>query len=413
MRRASRLGALTFLLILFLGAAPPAGAENEPPRPWNFQYLFLVDSSLSMGAKKKAVIRTIHDLIATGFHGRAQTGDRIGMWLCNQEFFNTSFPTIEWGAEESRTNAAAATRFLSDYHFDSRPKFDKLHPHLGRAVNNASNLTLILIHNGAPLDWESPFDKQVNAIYAARLSAMRRANRPFITMFIVQNGRMTNYRVHTLEEILELPEVPAPAPQAVTTNLVSQPEPAKTATIVTNLPTPIETSSSNVVAKVTEPAPEPPNITTNAVATPEPPAPPTPLANTSPPVVEAVATNSPIAQLPELPKTPEPAPEPPKEYAPTPKVELTKVQSPAPTPVPAPALANEKNEKPAAPPAPAPELAVVEVELQPTKSSPVVFGIAFIAVALAGFLLALFMKGNRKPGRSFISSSLTMHGDGK
>lgn len=402
MTPANRLRAILSGLLALLWAMSPAFAAELDPGRKGYEYLFLVDSSLSMGSKKKAVVRTIQDLIATEFHRRSQPGDRIGIWLCNQEFFNTGFSAVNLGSDAPKTNAAAAGRFLTDYHFDNKPSLTKSMPALGRVVNGATNLTLILIHNGAKLDWGSPFDDPVNAVYAAKAFAMRRANRPFVTTFIVQNGRMTNWRVHTTEDVLELPEVP---PRPTTPMAASQSGPTAP-TIVTNAP----------IAPPEAALPEPVKVTyLPPIPTPAPP-PAAPTGNAPSPFPAKVSAAIPSTTPPSEPERATPPPrieEPPKE-----RPEPPKLENPAPQPKPveaSPQAVAPKEKEPETGSDPKTPLLADSTPAHDAKDSSLVTRLLSVVgtLALAGMAVAFFLKGRRKRGPSLISSSLTIHGDGK
>src|SRR5688500_7261449 len=106
---------MTLLVLLCSSLAQEASSTTEP----DYKFLFLIDNSFSMRAKKEAVIKTVQDLVGTGFHNQAELGERFGIWLYNEKI-TKQFPSQAWSDGEGELLAKIAAQYLEGQKFEGK-----------------------------------------------------------------------------------------------------------------------------------------------------------------------------------------------------------------------------------------------------------------------------------------------------
>ena len=384
--------------LLLFGAAFRASAEAAEGGE-NLSCLFVIDTSPSMAAKKKAVARTVRDLIASGFHNQIQPGEKIGLWVVNGQAQPAAFAPFAWEAERRDALAEAASSFILDAPFSKTSRLDQAAAPLKAALNASTNLLVFLFHAGGPLKWGLPVERDLNPIYAANLNRMRRENRPFVTMLRIQQGVVTDWKVHTTEDLLELPAPPPrPAPEAAkAVVLLATAAETRTAIHSTNDSAALTAAP---VERVVPPAVESKKSEANA----HPPLAALPAAPPLAPVAETAQpkTNAaPVSVAREPLAKPEEHPIAKPEAAPAPD-SLSSRESPPPSrPDPSPAPSVQVVPKPA-PSLPPP----AEPPQSPTSMPGYALPLGLFSLA-AGLLFA-WRKSKVKTTRSLISSSISL-----
>ncbi len=181
-------------LILLGLASASTSAETNAPRPAITRkpadrYLLIFDTSAAMKPRAKAVEETVAELITSGMHGQLQPGDTIGVWTFNETLYTGQLPLQTWQPALSNQIATRIVEFLKAQKYQKKANFNLVAPALSYVVSNSYRLTVILFSDcTTPLNG-TPFDAELNTLYAQYRQAMKRYAVPFVTVFRAQKGR--------------------------------------------------------------------------------------------------------------------------------------------------------------------------------------------------------------------------------
>lgn len=408
--------------------AHAARAQQPPP----VRFLFVVEVSQEMTPRKPATVKTIRDLIQTGFHNRIREGEQFGIWVVSDSLKTNVFPIQTWRESERIPQADLAATFVK-----TLSSSEKIGPRaFGLALSNAASLssplTLFLVGDGyQPLS--GPFSKEINATFEKSRFRLHREKKPFLTTLIHLNGERMAWGVHAAAGVVSLPNVPVPPEQAAVPEVAksSPPQPAAAPPAVAVVDTP----APKPILPPAETAPAAPVIKEPEVAiakpTPEPALkqePALPKVEAPPESTEKPALTLPVARLEPPPTPPPSAPVvvPPADPQPQPKAEpppeVVEKKPTAPPVVLQPQPEPPKNASPLPEPAApaiqpqtkiqhtnpiATTLGSTTSKVEPRTGSPVWKWLAAAAVAVGVGSIILTVLGRRKPApRSLISQSL-------
>ncbi|HXT39855.1 MAG TPA: hypothetical protein VN887_07525 [Candidatus Angelobacter sp.] len=189
------LPALGFCLALHLSAqdAPPPGNptdEVNEARP-AYRYLFVVDTSSAMSRQKDIAIDTVSKLILSGVGGRIRPGDAWGLWTFDDQLHTNIFPAQKWDAPQRRDVANRVFRLLRDQpHKKKKRHLDQVLAAISDEAKNSDGLTVFLFTDGTEPVKGSPFDDSINGILSKNASGMRKVKKPFVIVFVAQDGRL-------------------------------------------------------------------------------------------------------------------------------------------------------------------------------------------------------------------------------
>ena len=242
---------LLLSIFAFFALLPPGillAASATADTPPAYRYLILIDTSFSMARTKEATARTVRELIVTGVQGRMQRGDTVGIWTFNEEVETRRFPIYQWAPEQSESLADRAVYLLRKEKFEKQTRIDKALAEMFKAVQSTESLTVFIISDGDEPIVGTPFDRSINAIYRQYARSLRREKKPFVTMFVAQDGALNSWSVHTGGSVIVLPDLPPPRRTV---------QEALAPTIVTNvapLPAPSTVAATPPTAPPIEPA---------------------------------------------------------------------------------------------------------------------------------------------------------------
>lgn len=183
---------LGLLLAETAAAQTTDSAVKLPP----YRYLFLVDTSSGMARQKEVAFDSIHKLILSGIGGRILVGDTFGIWTFNERVNPDAFEPRMWDPARRLESANHAYRFLRDQDFEKSPDLSAAIRAMSAAAKQSGTLTVFLFSSGtAPVNG-TPFDREINAIFRQHASALRKAKRPFVTVLVAEEGKITAHSVN-------------------------------------------------------------------------------------------------------------------------------------------------------------------------------------------------------------------------
>lgn len=308
---------LRVLLVLCAWAAwgaeprPPKPTPKPPSLPGNGQrYLFIVNTSASMGRLEHNGRQALFDMIYTGLDGHMQTGDTYGVWTFNDQVNAGTFPMQVWTTNRLLDLASHATRFVKEQPYSGKkPALDSTVTAAQGVLRLIKDLNIIIICDEKARLHGTPFDELVNGLYEKLAPDLEKTKRPLVTTIVARDGLLANAAVTLAGEPILLPPRPTPEPAVpVATNTVqsaasASPKPGSKSPPLqrdqedpTESRPPRETHPRTIIisAKQKDPTPKPeiqpepiphalPPIMTNAESSPrEKPLPPEPPAPSSP-----------------------------------------------------------------------------------------------------------------------------------
>ena len=225
---------LLLTLITCLASVSALAAE-APPRPQH-NFLFIVDSSVSMEQRKPAAIKLVRDVIASRFDGQIEAGDSIDIWTYDTENNLRGFPPQIWQPRDAQHINDAATQYLQNYRFKGKSEFANVANDLAILVPQTKSLLIVIITDG-----EQPFtgihlDLEINGYLAKKGKLNTAGTDPLLVSIAAINGALRTWTAFFGQGELSLASLPGrkpvvrnvaeikpakPAPQRVTAKPVA------------------------------------------------------------------------------------------------------------------------------------------------------------------------------------------------
>src|SRR5687767_11801213 len=98
--------------------------EKKAATATQHNFLFVIDSSLSMAHRKTNTIQMVRQMILSGFDKQIQPGDSLDIWVYDEENHISAFPPQIWEEAEARRIAVNAARFIDVQKFRGRSRFE-------------------------------------------------------------------------------------------------------------------------------------------------------------------------------------------------------------------------------------------------------------------------------------------------
>jgi len=210
-----------FLALCLACQAAPAQTNQAPADPAaraGDRYLLLFDTSSAMKRRAKAVEQTAHELIASGMYGQLQRGDTLGVWTFNEQLHVGLFPLQVWRPEDKEKIATQVVGFLKSQKYQNKARFDSpdMSGSLEQVVANSHTITVLLFSDGATPLQGTPFDADINSVYAEYRRVMQKSRTPFITVLRAKQGRIFAATANVAPWPVEFPPYP-PEPRVTNT----------------------------------------------------------------------------------------------------------------------------------------------------------------------------------------------------
>jgi len=178
------------------------------PRPV-YRFLFLIDTSSAMSRQKTVTLDTVSRLILSGIGGRIQTGDAWNLWMIDDQLHTNAIPAQRWDPQQRADLASRLFRFLRAQRFNKKKAhLEKSLAAVAEEAKLSGALTVFLFTDGSAPVKGTPFDEPINEIFAKHAAGMRKAKKPFVTVFVTQDGRFAAHAVSPGGERIYIPRLP-------------------------------------------------------------------------------------------------------------------------------------------------------------------------------------------------------------
>jgi len=204
-----------------------------------YRYLFLIDTSSAMSRQKAMTMETVSKLILSSIVGRIQPGDTWGLWTFDDQLHTNVFPALKWDPRVRREIAAGAYRFLNNQRFKKKNRsLAKPLAAISDEAKLSGDLTVFLLTDGSRPVKGTPFDNPINEIFTKHAAGMRKAEKPFVTVLVAQEGIFAAQAVGPGGESIYIPRLASATspdqanagtrPQTTTTNAAASAPAAST-----------------------------------------------------------------------------------------------------------------------------------------------------------------------------------------
>ena len=178
------------------------------PRPV-YRFLFLIDTSSAMSRQKTVTLDTVSRLILSGIGGRIQTGDAWNLWMINDQLHTNAIPAQTWDPRQRAELANRIFRFLRAQRFKKKKALlEKSLAAVAEEAKLSGALTVFLFTDGSVPVKGTPFDEPINEIFTKHAAGMRKSKKPFVTVFVAQEGRFSAHAVSPGGERIYIPRLP-------------------------------------------------------------------------------------------------------------------------------------------------------------------------------------------------------------
>ncbi len=198
-------------LLLSLTLALPAwsaetAVDEAPPL---YRYLVAVDLSRDMDRQQEQAADTVSRLLMGGVQRRAQPGQVVGLWLVGDRFHTNALPPTMWIPSQAVDLGNEAFRLIRDQPLSkSSLQIDAILHAAQTAARESGRLTLFLVTSGfAPLSGTS-FDNEVNFLFQQHRDKMRKARKPFVLVFQIEDGGIVAHSASPAGNVVHIPPFP-------------------------------------------------------------------------------------------------------------------------------------------------------------------------------------------------------------
>ncbi|HSH94879.1 MAG TPA: hypothetical protein VK968_12085, partial [Roseimicrobium sp.] len=206
---------LIIALLLSLNAAPGAltdrspAATNAPAPAKPVRFLFLVDNSTSMRRNAEMTEATVGNLIFSGAYGTMRPGDSYTIWRFVDKVEAKEFPVRFWYPNEVHTHTSAAREYIKNLTYSGKGELDHAVATIKGLAQLSGLVTVFLITDGqAPL-YGTPFDLPVTTIYVQHGPTLAKEKKPFVTTFLMVDGKFESWSVEAAGGKITMPRIPA------------------------------------------------------------------------------------------------------------------------------------------------------------------------------------------------------------
>ena len=264
-------------------AAAPAVPDNR--------FLFIVDTSASMKRHQKDVEEAVYDILLSSASGQMHRGDSIGVWTFNADVYTGNMPLQSWEPSKQEEIALRMADFLQRQTYGRTSHLDAALAGMYEVIKRSGIITVFIISDGDGKMQGTPFDQEINDLYAKSIKEMKKKRMPIVTVLQGNGGKVEKFTVNALPWPVIIPEVPIPikaetasqkpafaAPPKVTNAAPPAPKPAAAAAVTAPPPAPPPQPKAIAPAQMPAPAsvptaapvatkpPEQPPVTASAVA---------------------------------------------------------------------------------------------------------------------------------------------------
>src|SRR5439155_5037323 len=173
------------------------------------RFLFLIDTSSAMSRQKDVTLDSVSRLILSGVGGRIQSGDAWNLWTMADQLHTNVFPAQPWDPQQRGDVANRVFRLLRDQPFKKKKApLEKVMAAVAEEARFSGILTVFIFTDGSAPVGGTPFDEPINEIFAKHAAGMRKPKKPFVTVFVTQDGRFAAHAVSPGGERIYIPRLP-------------------------------------------------------------------------------------------------------------------------------------------------------------------------------------------------------------
>jgi hypothetical protein len=206
---------IRFFAILFCLTLGLRAQEKEKAPLVQHNFLFVIDSSLSMATRKETAVQMVRELITNRFEGQIEAGDSIDIWTFDEENHISSFPPQIWVDSEARQIADAAAGFIESVKFKGRSRFEPVARDIDALLPHSKRLLIVILTDGQEPMSGISLDLDINAFVAKEKRTKPNAKLPFQISIAAVNGRFREWSAYCdiRDQVLaSLPKRSKPAP---------------------------------------------------------------------------------------------------------------------------------------------------------------------------------------------------------
>jgi hypothetical protein len=194
------------LIFVALMAAVSALTLSGADRPQH-NFLFVVDSSLSMTQHKAAAIKLVRNVIASKFDDQIEPGDSIDVWTYDTENNLLGFPPQIWQPTDAARISDAIAEYLGKYRFKGSSDFGQVATDLTMLVPQTKGMLIVVITDG-----EKPFsginrDLEINE-YLSKKGKLGASNGPLLVSLAAINGDIRTWTTYFGTGVVDLATLP-------------------------------------------------------------------------------------------------------------------------------------------------------------------------------------------------------------
>jgi hypothetical protein len=195
------------LVALAICLAPRGDSAETPPRAQH-NFLFVVDSSISMESRKATAIKWVREAIASRFDGQIETGDSIDIWTYDTENNLTGFPPQIWTPSSAKQIADAAAAYLEKYKFKGRSEFANVVTDLDTLIPHTKSLLVVIITDGEQPFSGFPLDLEINGYLSKKGKLGAHTPDPILVSLAAINGKIRTWTAFFGEGKMGLASLP-------------------------------------------------------------------------------------------------------------------------------------------------------------------------------------------------------------
>ncbi|GEM_PF-2403470 len=209
MSRRFQLYVILLLWVTKAFAEPVSTATNAVTLEQESErFLIAFDISSKMRSRLKATTNFVHDLIESGFYGRAQVGDTIGVWTFNDLLYTGEFPLRVWSTNTAAFIARDVCEFLRKRRFAGVTRFNVLIEGINLVVKRSKTITIIILTDGRTKFLGTPFDEEINGAFTNLASVAEKAKEPIVIVLRAYHGQLIGGSVARASQRIVFPAYP-------------------------------------------------------------------------------------------------------------------------------------------------------------------------------------------------------------
>ena len=195
------------MVALAICFVPHVDSAETPPRAQH-NFLFVIDSSISMEPRKAAAIKWVREAIASRFDGQIEAGDSIDIWTYDTENNLNGFPPQIWTPSTAKRISDDAAQYLEKYKFKGRSEFANVITDLDILIPQTKSLLVVVITDGEQPFSGFPLDLEINGYLAKKGKLGAHTPNPLLISLAAINGKIRTWTAYFGEGNMGLASLP-------------------------------------------------------------------------------------------------------------------------------------------------------------------------------------------------------------